>query len=249
MTAGRPRRVDPQTLYVFAHQFYWDFRRLAEGSYRRRLNQGKYNQLLAKAERTQLSDEQKSNVKQRVEEEIRAGRLKQEEKQRCLRDEEDGLLRATQEGHRFEAADEAGEVVKIRGEPDVLKALLRARTPTQVRQICKDAFVTREVEVEPGRTRSILVPNWPLSAGSVLPSHLSRQAEEFVAALRDRRFPRSDRPSKQLKQLWFLSRALAGALFGIKARTAINLVGSRRPEQMFEESRAGKPVRRKRRKK
>ena len=249
MTAGRPRRVDPQTLYVFAHQFYWDFRRLAEGSYRHRLNQGKYNRLLAEAERTQLSDEQKSSVKRHVEEEIRAGRLKQEEKQRRLRDEEDGLLRATQEWHRFEAADEAKEVVKIPGEPGVLRALLRAKAPKQVRRICKDAFVTREGEDEPGRTGSIVVPNWPLSGGSVLPYHLSRHAEEFVAALRDRRFPRSDRPSNQLKQLWFRSRALAGAIFGIKARTAINLVGSRRPEQMFEESRAGKPVRRKRRKK
>jgi len=249
MPAGRPRRVTPQNLYAFAHQFYWDFRRLAEGSCRWRFNQEKYNRLLAEIERTQLSDEQKSSVKQHVEKEIRAGRLKEEEKQRRLRDEEDGLLRATHEWHRFEAADEATEPVKILGEPGVLKALLRAKAPQQVRQICKDAFVTREAEVEPGRTRSRVVPNWPLSGGSVLPSHLSRHAEEFVAALRDRRFPRSDRPSNQLKQLWFLARALAGALFRIKARTAINLVGSRRPEQTFEESRAGKPVRRKRRKK
>ena len=249
MPAGRPRRVTPQNLYAFAHQFYSDLRRLAEGSYRWRFNQEKYKRLLAEIERTQLSDEKESSVKHHVEKEIRAGRLKEEEKQRRLRDDEDGLLRATHEWHRIEAADEATEPVKIPGEPDVLRALLRARTPKQVRRICKDAFVTREVEVEPGRTESILVPNWPLSAGSVLPSHLSRCAEVFVAALRDRRFPRSDRPSNQLKQLWFLARALAGALFGIKARTAINLVGSRRPEQMFEESRAGKPVRRKRRKK
>jgi hypothetical protein len=249
MTAGRPRRVDPQTLYVFAHQFYWDFRRLAEGSYRWRLNEQKYKRLLAEIERTQLSDEQKSSVKRHVEEEIRAGRLKEEEKQSRLRDEEDGLLRATHEGHRIEAADEASERLKIPGEPDVLRALLRARTPKQVRRICEDAFVTREVEVEPGRRESMVVPNWPLSAGSVLPSRLSRHAGEFVAALRDRRFPRSGRPSNQLKQLWFLARALAGAIFGIKARTAINLVGSRRPDQMFEDSRAGKPVRRKRRKK
>jgi len=249
MPAGRPRQVDPQTLYTFAHQLYWDLRRLAEGSYRWRFNEEKYNRLLAGVERTQLSDEQKSSVKQLVDKEIRAGRWKEEEKQSRLRDEEDALLRATREWHRLEAADEARELVKIPGEPDVLKALLRARAPKQVRRICQDAFVTREVEVEPGRTRSIVVPNWPLSMGSVLPSHLSRHAEEFVAALRDRRYPRSDRPSNRLKQLWFLSRALAGAIFGIKVRTAINLVGSRRPEHIFEASRAGKPVRRKRRKK
>lgn len=249
MTGGRPRRVDPQTLYAFAHQLYWDLRRLAEGGYRWRHDAEKYNRLLARVERTQLSDEQKSSVKQHVEKEIRTGRLKEEEKQRRLRDVEDGLLRATHEWHRYQAADEARERMKIPGELDVLRALLRARAPKQVRRICKDAFVTRKVEVEPGRTRSILMPNWPLSAGSVLPSYLSRHAEEFVAALKDRRFPRSDRPSNRFKQLWFLSRALAGAIFGIKVRTAINLVGSKRPEQLFEESRAGKPVRRKRRKK
>ena len=249
MPAGRPKRVTPQNLYAFAHQFYSDLRRLAEGSYRWRFNQEKYKRLLTEIERTQLSDEKESSVKHHVEKEIRADRLKEEEKQSRLRDEEDGLLRATHEWQRIEAADEASELVKIPGEPDVLRALLRARTPKQVRWICKDAFVTREVEVEPGRTESILVLYWPLSGGSVLPSRLSRHAEEFIAALRDRRFPRSDRPSNQLKQLWFLARALAGAIFGITARTAINLVGSRRPEQTFEESRAGKPVRRKRRKK
>jgi hypothetical protein len=67
--------------------------------------------------------------------------------------------------------------------------------------------------------------------------------------LKDPRFPRCDvklRPTNRLKQFWFLSRALAGAAFGYRTRTSINLVGSLRPEQTFEESHAAKPVRRQR---
>lgn len=71
---------------------------------------------------------------------------------------------------------------------------------------------------------------------------LGQYACEFIAARKDTRFLRStDRPTSRLKQLWFLSRALAGALYGVGTRTAMNLVGSMRPEQMFEESREGKP--------
>lgn len=81
---------------------------------------------------------------------------------------------------------------------------------------------------------------------SVLPLYLSEHAVEFVAALNDPRYPlASVRPTTRLKQLWFLSRALAGAIFGVKTRTAINLVGSRRPEQTFEDARAAEPTRRK----
>ena len=87
------------------------------------------------------------------------------------------------------------------------------------------------------------MPNWPIAAGSVLPMYLSQHAAEFIAAKHDKRFPLSDRPTSQLKQLWFLSRALAAALYGVKLRTAINLVGSKRPEEVFEESRAAKPLR------
>jgi hypothetical protein len=105
-----------------------------------------------------------------------------------------------------------------------------------------------KVEREQGRVEILDLPAWPISMGSVLPMYLTKHAVEFIAAKKDRRFPRSGRPSSRLKQLWFLSRALAGAIFGMKTRTAINIVGSKRPEQVFEESRAAKPLRRKRKK-
>jgi hypothetical protein len=226
-----PRPLDPGTLYAFAHQLYWDFRRLAEGTYRWRFDEKEYKRILDESENIQLSDEQKSSVKQCVEEEIQAGRLKETEKEERLRNLEEDLLGATQEWRRVHAGREARKQLRVPGEPDALKSLLLATNAQQVRRISEDAR------------------NWPLSLGSVLPNYLSQHASAFVAARKDRRFPRSGRPSSQLKQLWFLSRALAGAIFEVKTRTAINLVGSKRPEQIFEESRAGKSVRRKRRRK
>lgn len=251
MTGGRPRQVDPETLFAFAHQFYWDFRRLDEGAYRWRFNEKEYKRLIGELERenVQLSDEQKSSINQCIEEEIQAGRLKEEEREVRWRELEAVSLSATSEWRHMLAGDKAMVRLKVPGERQVLQALLQAESPRQVREICKDAFVSRTIEVAPGQRKDVTVPNWPISAGSVLPFHLSRHAAEFIAGTKDPRFPRSGRKSSKLKQLWFLSRALAGALFGVKTRTAINLVGSKRPDQIFEESRAGKPVRRKRRKK
>jgi hypothetical protein len=42
---------------------------------------------------------------------------------------------------------------------------------------------------------------------------------------------------------------LAGALYGVSTRTAINLVGSLRPEETAERSRFGKPERKRMRRK
>ena len=249
MPAGRPGLADAGALYAFAHQFYWDFRRLAEGGSRWRFDKRKYEQLAGEPDKAtlQLSEEQKARAEEIVEEEIQSGRLTEAERKNRLRDIEEGQLYATRVGLRFEAAEEARKQLRIPGEMDVLEALLDPKnTPERIREICKDAFVLRTVEIETGVFREVEVRNWPIATGSVLPSYLSQYAQEFVAALKDRRFPRCDvsrRPTNRLKQLWFLSRALAGALFGMKTRTAINLVGSKRPEQVFQESRGARPVR------
>jgi len=100
--------------------------------------------------------------------------------------------------------------------------------------------------------REIEVPAWPIAVGSSLPTYMAQYAEQYVAALSDPRFPRAStfqRPSTRLKQFWFLSRALAGALYGVSTRTAINLVGSLRPEETAERSRFGKPERKRMRRK
>jgi hypothetical protein len=228
MTAGRPKIADAGVVYSFAHQFYWDFRRLSEGSYRWHTNKKKARELDARVDREEieLTAQQKSSVARVVEEEIRDGRLKASGREARKREIEEATLSATREMHRIDAGELARKRLKLPGEPEVLESLLQAKTPKQIRQICKDS------------------KNWSISMGSVLPTHLSQHASEFIAAKDDSRFPQSTiRPTSRLKQLWFLSRALAGAVFGYRTRSAINLVGSIRPEQTFEDSRSAKPSR------
>jgi hypothetical protein len=247
MPAGRPTEADPGTLYSFAHQFYWDFRRVAEGSMRRRLDQPLYERLVARINKKELrlTAEERAHHEALCKEEIRSGRLTESEAADWLRNAQDSQLLVNRYSLRELAAEKATRQLKISGEPEVIAELLAAETPEEIKRICEDAITTRKVEVEPNVFREIKLPNWPIPVGSMLPSYLSQFASEVIAARRDARFPKStSRPSTRLKQLWFLSRALAGALYGVSTRTAINLVGSMRPEEIFEESRDGKPARR-----
>jgi hypothetical protein len=246
MPAGRPTEADPGALYAFAHQFYWDFRGIAEGSIRRRLDKPLYERLVEGINKRELrlTPEEKARHEALCKEEIRGGRLKESEADGWLRSAEDSQLLVNRDFFRERAAQEATKELKVLGEPDVISDLLAAETPEKIKRICEDAFITRNVLVQPNVFRELRVSNWPISVGSMLPSYLSQFASEFIAARQDARFPKSNsRPSSRLKQLWFLSRALAGALYGVSTRTAINLVGSIRPEQMFKESRDGKPAR------
>ena len=216
-----PQPVSPHELYFFAQEFYRDFRRLAEGRFRLIFDKPAFDRSIAELEKepSWLSDEERARYRLVAERKVRRGLLKKSQKQKWLRDQE------VHPGDRWLAAVEAKKQIRIPGEPEVLEALLRARTPERVRQICKDAI------------------NWPIARGSMFPRYLSQYAKQFLAAKHDPRFPRSSRPTNQLKQLWFLSRALAGALFGVRTRTAINLVGSKRPEQIFQDSHAARAVR------
>lgn len=247
MPAGRHKLADPGTLHALAHQLYWDFRRLEEGTTRPWFDQEEYERSSAKLKqaRIRLSSEQIASIQQVVEGEIQEGRLLESEKGKRLRDLRNANLSATREWLSYVAGQEATKQKTVPGEPEVLAALLEAENPEQVRRICQDSFVTVERELAPGVIRKTKLPNWPISSGSVLPQYLAQFAPEFVSAKKDPRFPKATlRPSTRRKQLWFLSRALAGAVFGVKPRTAINMVGSKRPEEIFEESRAGKPRRR-----
>jgi hypothetical protein len=109
------------------------------------------------------------------------------------------------------------------GDPDVLRQLLDPnQNPEQLRQLCR---------TDGG--------NWPIERGSMFPEYLAKHAESWIKALNDPRFPggRSSqkRPSNERKQLWFLARALAGAVYGIEPSTAVAFVGSMRPEELFIE--------------
>ncbi|HZR63958.1 MAG TPA: hypothetical protein VFA85_02365 [Terriglobales bacterium] len=228
-----------------AHQFYWDFRRLIEGGSRWWLDKKKFADLEAELEKMpiELDGQQKARHHEILEEEIRSGRLPIEQKAERLRDIEEGTLFVTREWMREKAVEEARAVLKIPGEPGVFNALMQAETPERVREICAQASMVVTREVEPGVIKEIRVPAWPISNVIGLPNYLSQYASEFISAKKNPKFPKSDRKSTQLKKIWFLSRALSGALFGVSTRTAINLVGSQRPDQMFDKSRFGKPQR------
>jgi hypothetical protein len=245
MPAGRRKRVGPETLHAFAHQFYWDFRGIAEGRLGSELDKELYAQLLDEANSVNtLDDGQVQALVRAVRLEVDQGRLSPENKTARLQELGIENVRVTREYFRDVAARMAQkEVNVVPGKPEVIRGLLDATTAEEVRLICQDAVVPKTYEIQPGVTKEILTPNWPISVQSMLRTYLSQYAEEFIAAKNDKRFPVSNRPTSQLKQLWFLSRALAGALFGEKARTAINLVGSMRPEQAFQESRNAKASR------
>ena len=217
-----------------------------EGNIRWGHDREKYRQLVEEIDSQPLHprDWDKKLHRQKVEEEIRSGLLQETQREQRLQELERVELGKRRPWLRTLAKDHAMKEMRIPGDPDVLRELFQARTAERVRKICEDAYTYRRTEVSPGVVREWKVRNWPLDIQSTLPSHLSRYAEQFVAAKSDPRFPRSNRPTSLLKQLWFLSRALAGAVFGESTRTTINLVGSMRPEQMFEESCAAKPKRR-----
>jgi hypothetical protein len=252
MPAGRPIKADPGSLYAFAHQFYWDFRRLSEGTSKWFFNKKKQQELEAQIPDAdiELSEGQKARAVEVAEQDVREGKITEAQRKDRIREVEEIQIQSSRDTLYRMVAEESREVRKVRPEPEVLEVLLDpATTPERIREICKDAVMTIPVKVGL-ETKEIEVPAWPLQAGSPFPGYLSEYAEQFVAALHDPRFPSCDiaaRPSTRLKQFWFLSRALAGALFGVTPRTAVNLVGSLRPEEIFEESNDAKPERRYRR--
>jgi hypothetical protein len=88
------------------------------------------------------------------------------------------------------------------------KALLRARTRGQVRSICSGAkFNSFKRTIKDARVQKMC--DYP---------------EYFLAAKRDKRFPRSARPSTIKKRLDYLGRAMAGLAFHIKPGTAVDLL-------------------------
>jgi hypothetical protein len=244
MSAGRPKRAHPWELYVLSQQLYLDFWRLAQGRYKLFHDPHEYERLMADPTRTiEYSSHEEARVEKDVEEEIRNGRLNRARKQNRIsalkREESQGIL-------RFLAEEGSTKRIKVRGEPDVIEALLSPDiTPRQIRDLCREAFMTIDMTLG-SDSHEVEVPAWPISAGSVLPRYLTEHAEAFIEARHDRRFPScnvADRPTNLWKQLWFLSRALAGAVFGIRTRTALNLVGATRPDNPFQSSRYGKTKR------
>ncbi len=102
-------------------------------------------------------------------------------------------------------------------EPNTVIDLLDDKTVTvnAVRAICRrSAWMAKQ-------------PN------SYLSQYLPRLARRFLDAKDDRHYPRSNRPTSLGKAFWFLARALAGSIYGVSPRRAINIIGPGKPEKIF----------------
>lgn len=248
VTAGRPRRVDRRRLYTDAEALYWEFRTFIEGNVRWEFDSEQYEQMMRQLGREAIpvDENNRRSFRLTVEDEIRSGRLPEERRKQRLRDLELEYRVRTRAWMRENIRGVVDKEINVPGQPKVLKTLLHAGTAAEVRKICEDAYVYQRIEIQPGVFGNIRAPKWPINEVSPLPSRLERYAEQFIEAKRGPKYPRSTRPSTLLKQLWFLSRVLAGAMYGESSRTSINLVGSKRPEEIFEEYSAATPKRKKR---
>jgi len=244
MPAGRPLQADPRKLYGLAQHFYWEFQSIVEPPFRLYVDRKKEEQLLHEVEKfAALSPEDLAEFEQDVGKQIQRGWLPENRREDRIRE----LKEEIEFSRRFAGENAARElsekVIKIRREPEIIDDLLRATSPDQIREICADAITSIEEKSISGETQETLRPNWPISGASLLPSSLAQYASQFVAAKNDPRFPKSGRPTSRKKQLWFLSRALAGAACGITTRTAINLIGSVRPDESADPTKLSKHTR------
>jgi hypothetical protein len=229
---GRPNIAHAGAISALAHQLYWDFERLENGSYRPQISTNLFQILISDADKKELGEIA-----------IREGQLKANRIRSGEQNIELATLAAKREWIQSQSEDYTTEFWMVPNRKPVLEALLGAQSVRAVKQICEDSYVTRTVGLQGGDLKQLTICTWPISPGSVLPMYLSMYARVFVAAKNDKRFPRSGRPSSRAKQLWFLARTIAGAVYGVRIRTSQNLVGSKRPDELFEESHSGKPRR------
>lgn len=224
--------ADPRKLRSLAHYFYWELKSLLEPPVKIVMDLRKMERLGLVVEKTApLSAEELADLEEDVDNQIQRGWLAQERRQDRIRE-----LREEIEFHRrFSGGNEARRLskreVRIPAEPEIITKLLSVTSPGEIAEICSDAFVSVNEKTFGGEPIQVLRPNWPISDGSLLPSSLTQYAAQFLEAKTDKRFPKSKRPTTQKKQMWFLSVALAGAVCGIRTRTAINHIGSFMPEQ------------------
>jgi hypothetical protein len=208
-----------------------------------------------------LSNSGKRFLELVVEERIRSGRAKVTQKDDELRKLQTIALEDLKLFWRELAVDEAMKIQWFRPDPETLDALLAAESPGQVREIWGEAYTFTTIPALrpatgtegdpfiPDGEMETRISNWPPARregripremddelieemGLTLADALFRYAEQFIGAKRDRRYPKSmSRPTSQLKRIWFVSVALAGAVCGVEVRTAIDAVGATRPEQ------------------
>ena len=254
MTAGRRRIADRRALSGLAHHFYWELKTLNEGIAQYVVDRKQRARFLREAEtaaqfgtppgigRNRTGSRQSYDSTLGSATPMREGRIAPLVAKRKKRPEVPSSV------HRKLASTTARRgserLIRRPGNPEIIKDLLRATTQTEIREICSDAFTPVREQSFTGELVEVSKPNWPISGASMLPNALTQFASQFIAAKRDQRFPKSDRPTSRLRQLWFLSRVLAGATYGIQTRTAINLLGGIRPDECVDLAQLSKRSRR-----
>jgi hypothetical protein len=131
MAVGRPKKAEPGSLYFFAHDFYWQFRQMIEGHFRWRFDEDEYKRLAAgiESQEIRLNQDQKLAIARAVIREVQDGRLPQAEKEARLRELAASNRFVTRDWLHRQAGEEARKQVKVPGRPEVVRALLQARTP------------------------------------------------------------------------------------------------------------------------
>jgi hypothetical protein len=136
--------------------------------------------------------------------------------------------RIRQEEREFDAIATGRKILTVQhqaiaAEPQLWKALKRARSAAEVRRICRQSKYWLKWEFK----GEINGRRWYCRVPSACPKALYDYAEEFCRAKQSERYPRSDdRPSSDDKRIEYLARVMAGLSLvrPIAPATAVDLL-------------------------
>ena len=106
--------------------------------------------------------------------------------------------------------------LNFKDERALWERLLNATTLEEVKAVCDES------------------PFWlnPKRGATMFHDLLSGNTEGFLAAMQDRRWPKSNRPTSQGRRIRFLARSMAGITMGIGIRTAQDLLAKTEQEKL-----------------
>jgi hypothetical protein len=160
-----PKPISSQKLHALASELYWDFRHLAEGYSRSRFDRERYGRLKENVERTHLNHVDIATFTQK-EEEIRSARLSESEKEERIRRLERDTMWAAYKPGIEDAYSASMTEFHVAGDPEVLNALLRAKTAEQVAKRCKSAFSVSFMDVfDPSEGKIVGQISYKVSTG------------------------------------------------------------------------------------
>ena len=105
---------------------------------------------------------------------------------------------------------------KFENEHALWLRLLQATSPEEVKAVC------------------VASPYWlnPKRGAALFHDALLRNANGFLAAKKDPRWPKTDRPTSQGRRIRFLARSMAGTSMGVSIRTAQDLLAKTEKQRL-----------------